>query len=139
MIIPRRSRLEWIQHNRQPRSRVEAVGALLPKLVAPLAGPDAQLREGVRDGVGQIVDRTFRELCTLGRVDRRGVEILVSHPTAAAALRRQWLMSLVEHLDRTCRFVVSPEIRFCVGQGGEPFPGGDGATSPSPHGVGGGA
>lgn len=111
--------LEWVYRNRQPRSRVEVIGALVPRLVgAGLAG-SVRHRQEVRDCVGRVVDDTFREFCTLGKVDEQSVEIIVNQPTAVAALRRQWLLCLVEHLDRNCRFRVSPRIRFILGKEGD--------------------
>jgi hypothetical protein len=78
------------------------------------------------------VDDTFREFCALGKVDKRSVEIMVKHPTAADALRRQWLMCLVERLDRDCRFVVTPKVQFRLGRGGDPFPGSAAGAAGSP-------
>ena len=95
----------------------------MPGLVDPRLGEGVRHREAVRDCIGRMVDDTFREFCALGKVDKRSVEIIVNHPTAADLLRRQWLMCLVERLDRSCRFVLTPKIRFRVGQGGDPFPG----------------
>jgi hypothetical protein len=82
--------------------------------------------------VSEAVDDLFRECCTLGRVDGHTVEFLVAHPTMLAALRRRWLMYLVERLDRECRFVVSPRIVFRLGEKGEAL---DRAT-PQPRGLG---
>ncbi|MCK4658932.1 MAG: hypothetical protein KAV82_05365 [Phycisphaerae bacterium] len=119
MNTPRRDPLEWISLNRQPH-RPQTIGALASKLVEPKVR-EVPRREAVRSCIGWLVDDTFRRLCTLGKVGRRSVEILVDHPTAAVALRRQWLMCLVEHLDRHCRFVVSPRIDFNLGAGGDRF------------------
>ncbi len=110
--------LEWVQRNRQPRSRAEMIGTALPGLLGADLAKKARHREEVRDCVGRVADDTFREFCTLGKVDDCSVEIIVNHPTAAAALRRQWLLRLVEQLDRNCRFRVSPRISF-GGPGGE--------------------
>ena len=113
--------LEWVWRNRQPRSRTKAIGAVVSRLVGPGLEKDVQHREVVRVCIGRVVDDVFREFCALGRVDRRSVEIIVNHPTAAALLRREWLLVLVERFDRECRFAVSPRVRFRVGRGGDRF------------------
>jgi len=118
----RRSQLEWVQGNRQPRSRTVPIGAVVDKMLAGKLGKNVRHREAVRACVGRVVDDTFREFCTLGRVDQRSVEIVVKHPSAAAGLRRAWLMCLLEHLEHDCRFAVSPKIQFSVGESEDRFP-----------------
>ena len=120
--MPRRTQLEWVRRNRQPRSRVVRIGTVVNGLLAGKLGESVRHREAVRVCVGRVVDDTFREFCTLGKVDRRSLEIIVQHPTAAAGLRQRWLMYLLEHLERDCRFAVSPKVRFCVGESGVRFP-----------------
>ncbi|MFH0981966.1 MAG: hypothetical protein V2A79_10535 [Planctomycetota bacterium] len=132
MSTPRRSQLEWVHRNRQPRRQAERIGALVPRLVDPGLGEGVRHRATVGDCIGRMVDDTFREFCALGKVDKRSVEIIVNHPTAADLLRRQWLMCLVERLDRNCRFVVTPKIQFRVGRGGDPFLGSGVGTAGSP-------
>ena len=131
METPRRTQLQWVQRNRQPRTRIVQIGAVVEGLLAGKLGQSVRRRDAVRECVGRVVDDTFRELCTLGKVDRRSVEIIVNHPTAAAGLRRRWLMHMLAHLERNCRFAVSPEIRFCVGEPGDRFasPGGTPGSS----------
>ena len=126
---PSRRQLEYIWLNRQQRSRTEMIGAVGPRELEPGLADGVRRREAVRDCVGRIVDDTFRRFCTLGKVDKRSVEIIVSHPTAAAGLRQQWYFYLLERLDHGCRFEVTPRIRFRVGEGGDRFPGGGASVS----------
>jgi hypothetical protein len=127
MSLPQRQQLEWVHRNRQSYSRTQTIGAVMAGLFDARFDEAIRRRAAVQSAIGHAVDDTFRELCTLGKVDDRRVEILVEHPTAAAALRRQWLFELVDHLDRQCRFRVSPQIEFRVGRGGDAF------TSPAPE------
>lgn len=86
-------------------------------------GPDDGVRHRaeVQRAVAEVVDDMFREFCTLGPTDRRGATILVEHPAMLYGLRLAWCFILVEHLDRRCRFSVTPKVRFRLGSGPDRF------------------
>lgn len=118
---PSRRQLEYVWSNRQRALRAEVIGTLARRGLDPRLEGMVEHREAVRECVGRVVDDTFREFCTLGKVDKRSVEIIVAQPSAAAALRQQWHFHLLDRLDHSCRFEVTPRIRFRVGGGGDVF------------------
>ena len=118
---PRTSQLDWIYRNRQPRSRTGRVGVLSRELMKPDFDAKARHRGEVLRAVAEIADDVFRDSCTLGPTDHRSVTILVEHPALLYGLRLTWCMALVEHLDRRCRFHVTPKVRFRLGKSPDRF------------------
>lgn len=121
MHTPRTSQLEWIHKNRQPRSRAAPVGEVLGALLKPDFDEEVRHRTDVLRAVSEVVDDAFREACTLGPTNRRGITILVEHPAMLYALRLGWCFLLVEHLDRRCRFLQTPKVRFRLGRSPDVF------------------
>lgn len=121
MLIPRTSQLEWVRRNRQPKASSQAVGALVKGLLNEDFADDVRHRARVQRAVAEIADEAFREACTLGPTDRNSVTILVEHPAFLYALRLAWCFPLVEHLDRRCRFGVTPKVRFRLGKSSDRF------------------
>jgi hypothetical protein len=122
MVPPLSSRqLEWVQRNRQPRSRAAPIGAALKSLVKGGFEAEARHRAEILRAVSEIVDDGFREACTLGQTDRRALTILVEHPATLYALRLAWCFRLIEHLELRCHFHQTPRIRFRLGRSPDRF------------------
>ena len=121
MGTPDQRQLGYIWLNRQLGRGVEAIGGAAARCLEAGWLGDVEHREAVRVCVGHVVDGVFREYCTLGKVDRRSVEICVCQAGAVDSLRRRWLVELVGEFDRQCRFSGSPRVVFHYGHDGDRF------------------
>ena len=84
------NRLEWVKHNRTPRSRTTAAGAAITMLVEKVWSDDVEPAEEAAAALADVGDDEFRRHCRVAKWQSGVLTIEVDEFALVPLMRLQW-------------------------------------------------